>query len=107
MKLLSELIDDALETAQTCIILAIEAKDERRSLADILHGISVDELRHARELHCELIRLRAEHGEPSADMQTIYDYILRRRNEKAEEIERLQANFANQNVNLNAERLGK
>ena len=95
IKELSEHIEDEVHDSKCYAKWAVELKDERRSLADVLYSLSLDEMKHANALHDEVVAIideyRKEHGEPPADMQAVYDYLHKRQIEKAQEAKNYQA----------------
>ena len=95
IKKLSKHITDEVEDAICYAKWAVEVKDSNRSLADTLYSLSQDEMKHASELHDEVVKLieeyREEHGEPPAAMQAVYDYIHEQQIEAAAEARRYQA----------------
>ena len=90
IKKLSEHIEEELEDAECYAKWAIEVKDERRGLADVLYSLSLDEMKHMNALHDEVVKIieeyRKEHGEPPAEMQAVYDYLHEKQIEEAHEV---------------------
>ena len=97
IKELSEMIEDELEGAEHYAKCALHYKDEHRMLADVLHEISTQEMRHVNMLHDEVVKLikshREKHGEPPAAMMAIYDWQHNRQIEKAKEVKILQEQY--------------
>ena len=94
IKKLSKHIGSEIEDAECYAKWAIELKDERRNLADVLYSLSLDEMKHMNALHDEVVSLideyRKEHGEPPAEMKAVYDYLHEKHIEEAQEVENYQ-----------------
>jgi len=94
---LSERISEEIEDAKSYALLALEEKEEHRSLADTLFTISTEEMRHMQLLHGEVVRLITEYrqtkGEPPADMMAVYEYLHKKQVQGAGEVKALQAMY--------------
>lgn len=92
---LSDHIDEELNDARCYAKWAIEVKDERRGLADVLYSLSLDEMKHMNALHDEVVKIieeyHKEHGDPPVSMQAVYDYLHEKQIEKAQEVRNYQA----------------
>lgn len=97
IKVLTEMIDDELEGAEHYAECAITYKEEYPQLANTLHEISTQEMRHVNLLHEEVVafikKRRETHGEPPAAMMEIYEWMHSRQIEKAKEIKILHSQF--------------
>ena len=87
-------INEEIHDACTYAKMALEYKDQYRSLADVFFALSQEEMRHSTILHNEVVKLiadyRQQHGEPPAEMLAVYDYLHKKSIEKAEEVKRYQ-----------------
>ena len=94
IQVLSDHITEELEDACTYAKLALEVKDEYRSLSETFFALSQEEMRHHTMLHNEVVKLiadyRQKNGEPPANMLAVYDYLHKKAIEKAEEVKRYQ-----------------
>ena len=90
-------IDEELEDACGYAEMALEFRETDRSLADAVEGISMDEMRHASILHAEAERIitqyKAQHGEPPAAMEAVYNYLHEKQVKKAARVRALQGMF--------------
>lgn len=97
IKTLIEMIDEELEGAEHYAKCAIKYKHEYPALANTLHEISTQEMRHVTMLHDEVVKAikvyREKHGEPPVAMQAVYDWEHEKQIEKSKEIKMLQAHF--------------
>ena len=90
-------ISDELGDAGKYAKLALEFKDQYRSLADTYFTLSNEEMRHQQLLHNEVVKLIDEYrrtkGEPPAAMLAVYDYLHKQAIDKAEKVRRYQAMY--------------
>jgi len=97
IKKLSERIEDEIKDSKMYAKWAVEMKEERRSLADALYALSLDEMKHAMTLHGEVTAIiseyRAEHGEPPEAMLAVYNYLHERQMEKCNEAKNYQSMY--------------
>lgn len=97
IKELIEMINDELEGAEHYAMCSLKYKHEYPGLANTLHEISTQEMRHVTLLHEEVVKVikmyREKHGEPPAAMQAVYDWEHEKQIEEAHEIKLLQAQF--------------
>ena len=95
IKKLSEHIEEELEDSECYAKWALEVKDERRSLADVLYNLSLEEFKHMQILHDEVVKIieeyHKEHGEPPESMKAVYDYLHEKQLEEAQEVKSYQA----------------
>ena len=86
-------LDDACEYAK----LALEYRDEYRSVGDTFFQLANEETRHYIALHNEAVKLiddyRRSHGDPPEAMQAVYDYLHEQAIEKAERVKRFLAMY--------------
>ena len=87
-------INEELEDACSYAKLAIEVKDQHRSLSEVFFALSQEEMRHQTMLHNEVVKLieeyRREHGTPPENMMAVYDYLHKKAIEMAETVKRYQ-----------------
>ena len=97
IKTLSDKINEELHDACEYAKLALEYKDQYRSLSDTFYTLSNEEMRHQAMLHNEVAKLIDEHrrinGEPPEAMQAVYDYLHRQAIDKAEKVKRYLAMY--------------
>ena len=97
IKRISEKISDELEDACEYAKLALEYRDERRSLGDTFYQLATDEMRHQNVLHNEVVKVideyRRTNGDPPEAMQAVYDYLHEQAIEKAEKVKRYLAMY--------------
>lgn len=97
IEVVSDKINDELADAQEYAKLALELRDQYRSLADAYFMLSQEEMRHSMILHNEVAKLiedyRKTNGEPPVTMQAVYDYLHKKSIEKAEKVKRYQAMY--------------
>ena len=79
IKCLTEQIRDEIADAEAYIELANDWKEKEPETAELFAELSEEELGHMNRLHekvTDLIReYREQHGEPSAGMMALYDYM--------------------------------
>ena len=79
IKCLSEKIEDELNDAQEYIDLALRWKQDEPDTAEVFYTLSLEEMGHVDKLHKKVAELiaayRTEHGDPTKDMMTLYDYL--------------------------------
>ena len=94
IQLVVDKIEEEIGDARSYAKLALEHKDDHRSLAEVFFSLSNEELRHSTILHNEVVKLiseyRQQHGEPPSEMMAVYDYLHKRSIERAEEVKRYQ-----------------
>ena len=87
-------IDEELHDACEYAKMALEYKDQYRSLSDTFFVLSTEEMRHQSMLHNEVVKLieeyRRTNGEPPEKMLAVYDYLHKKAIEKAERVLRYQ-----------------
>ena len=97
IKRLSEQIDEELEGAEAYAKCALKHRDEHPTLARVYHEMSLDEMRHVDMLHAEIVKLieeyRKTHGEPSAVMKYVYEYLHEKQIEEANEVKMYQSQY--------------
>ena len=100
MKLIQTLNDkiaEEIHDAQSYAAMALELKDERKGLADVLFQLSTEEMKHMSMLHNEVVKiideLRKTKGEPPAPMMAVYDYLHQKHIEQAKEAKLLQSMY--------------
>lgn len=76
---LNDKITEEIHDAQSYAAMALELKDERKSLADVLYQLSNEEMKHMSLLHNEVVKIidefRKTKGEPPAPMMAVYDHL--------------------------------
>ena len=91
---LEEQIDDEIHDIKHYAMMAVQLKDERPQLAQVLYTISTQEDSHQQALHNEVVKLieqyRKEHGEPPAAMMAVYEYMHKKHIDKLAEARRYQ-----------------
>lgn len=94
---LSDMIDEELDGACTYAKQALELRETRPELADVMYGISQDEMRHMALLHGEAERVIREYrqtsGEPPAEMMAVYEFLHKKQTEKAGKVKGYQAMY--------------
>ena len=97
IKKLSEHIEEEIADSRCYAEWALELKDERRGLADVLYSLSLDEMKHMSILHDEVVKIieeyRKEHGEPPAAMLAVYDYLHKKHIEDAQKAKTYQTMY--------------
>ena len=96
---LSDKISEEIKDANCYAMMALELRDERRPLADMLLTLSSEEMRHESMLHDAVVSIIDEYrrtkGEPPADMLAVYEYLHRKQIEAAAEVKNLHAMYNN------------
>lgn len=96
---LEEQIDDEIHDIKHYAMMAVQLKDERPQLAQVLYTISTQEDSHQQALHNEVVKLieqyRKEHGEPPAAMMAVYEYMHKKHIDKLAEARRYQEMYRN------------
>ena len=81
IKCVAEKIKGEIRDAETYIDMAIEWKEDEPDAAEVFAELSAEELGHMERLHkivTDLIEeYRNTHGEPTAGMMELYDYMHR------------------------------
>ena len=99
IKYLENAIEEEIEGVKGYAKKAVELKDERPGLAQVLYTISTQEDSHQAALHNEVVKIIEEHrrtkGEPPKEMMAVYDYIHKRHIEKLAEARRYQDLYKN------------
>jgi rubrerythrin len=94
---LNDKIAEEIHDAQSYATMALELKDERKSLADVLYQLSAEEMKHMSMLHNEAVKIidefRKTKGEPPAPMMAVYDYLHKKHIEQAKEAKLLQSMY--------------
>lgn len=94
---LSEQIEEEIHDAEHYIKWALECKDERRGLADVLYSLSLEEMKHMNILHEQVTQIIAEYrrdnGEPPANMLAVYDYLHKKQIENANAVKMYQEQY--------------
>lgn len=100
MKLIKELSEQMLEEigdAEKYAKAALCYKDDCPDVAQLYYRLSEEEMDHMRRIHETAARIihdyRAEHGEPPAAMQAVYDYLHEKQIDESAEVKRLQAMY--------------
>lgn len=94
---LTDKIHEELADAKAYEKLALRYKEEYPDVARLFDKLSGEEMEHMVALHNAAAYMisdyRKEHGEPPADMMTLYNYLHEKEIESAAEVKRLQAMF--------------
>lgn len=79
IKCLTEKIREEIQDAESYIELAMEWKEKEPEAAELFAELSEEELGHMNRLHGKVVELieeyKAQHGEPSAGMMALYEYM--------------------------------
>lgn len=79
IKKLSKMIKEEICDAEKYANLAIQYKEEDKTLADMFYDLANEELKHMNLIHAQVVRLinaqKASKGAPPEGMQMIYDYL--------------------------------
>ena len=82
IKCLVEKISEELHDADAYIELAMAWKDEEPNSAAVFYQLSVEEMGHVDKLHADVVKVienyKQQHGEPPAEMMTLYNYLHKR-----------------------------
>lgn len=94
---LSAMVDEEIEDAYKYAKCALNQKESRPSLADVLYRISDEEMRHMNLLHNQIVEIieeyRRENGEPPEAMTAVYEFLHERQITKAAEVRALQGMY--------------
>ena len=94
---LNDKIAEEIHDAQSYATMALELKDERKGLADVLFQLSTEEMKHMSMLHNEVVRVIDEYrktkGEPPAPMMAVYEHEHKKQIQAAKEAKLLQAMY--------------
>lgn len=84
---LSDMIANEIECAEKYAKCALEYKEERPQLAEVLYKISNDKMAHMGLLHTQVATIideyRKKNGEPPEGMKVLYDILHRKHIEQA------------------------
>jgi citrate synthase len=96
---LTEQIEDEIHDIKHYAMMAVQLKDERPQLAQVLYTISTQEEGHQQMLHNEVVKIienhRKMHGEPPAAMMAVYEYIHKKHVDKLADAKRYQEMYRN------------
>ena len=97
IKILSQQIEEELDTAECYIKMAIQKKEEFPEVAQTFYTLSSGNMDRIDKLHTQVVSLikeyRTDKGEPPAPMMAIYNYLHQRHMDKAIGIKKLQEMF--------------
>lgn len=100
MQIIAKLVDmirDELDGAEEYAVYALKVKQDHPKLAQRFHDLSGVEMQHSNILHDEVVRLiesyRQEHGEPPANMLSIYNYEHEKAIKKAAQVKAMIESF--------------
>ena len=103
MRIIRELednIEDELCDAKKYASLALDYKDEDKSLADLYYELANEEMGHMSRLHSKVVNVieayRKEKGEPPAAMMAVYEYVHKKDIEKSKDVKMLIAMYKEQ-----------
>ena len=94
---LNDKISEEIQDAKCYATMALELKDERKSLADVLYQLSNEEMKHMSMLHNEVVKIidefRRTKGEPPVLMMAVYEHEHRKQIQAAKEVKLLQSMY--------------
>ena len=92
--MLSDKIENTIESAEEYIEAAIEYKNQWPDVAKALYNVSESEMTVVSLLHSTVVKVisdyRKESGEPPAPMMAVYDYLHKRQIDKAAKVKAMQ-----------------
>ena len=84
------MIEEEMNDSEKYAKCALKYKEERPSLAQTFHALSLDEMKHKDMLHEEVVKIineyRATGAEVPSDMMAVYDYLHKKHIDRATEI---------------------
>ena len=97
---LTDMIDEELGDAEKYAKCALEKKDKYPMLAQTFYTLSNEELKHANMLHDETVRIindfKAKGETVPEGMQAVYDYLHRKKIDRASRIKIMLDQFKSQ-----------
>lgn len=95
--MISDMIEEELEGAESYIEAAISMKESYPTVSKAFYDISVQEMNHVNTLHDEVVNIISEYrktnGEPPKAMMAIYEYLHEKHIKKANKIKMYQEQY--------------
>lgn len=94
---LNDKIAEEIRDAQSYATMALELKDERKGLADVLYQLSTEEMKHMSMLHNEVVKIIDEYrktkGEPPVPIMAVYEHEHKKQIQASKEAKLLQSMY--------------
>ena len=97
IKIISEQIENELDSSEKFIKMAVEHKQSFPSISQVFYNLSLEKLNNIKVLHDQVVKIiknyRNTEGEPPAPMMAIYNYMHERHINKTNAIKNFQSMY--------------